>query len=77
MSTFEALQIVGWVGNVISLIGAYRITGRNRDGYLFFAASCLFLMPPVIYGHVWNQAVLFAAYLTVDLIGYYRWGKNG
>jgi hypothetical protein len=73
VSTFEQLQLLGWVGNVLSLIGAWKITRRQRSGFVFFMLSCLALMPPVIYAHVWNQVGLFAAYLVIDVVGFVRW----
>jgi hypothetical protein len=74
---YEALQTLGWVGNIICLTGSYRIAHQKRDGYLFFLFSCLFLLPAVIYGRVWNQALLEFAFMGINILGWIKWGKNG
>lgn len=72
---YETLQTVGWLGDLMSLVGAYHIAGRSRNGYAWFMASCPLLAAPAAYGHVWNQVALLAAYFTIDLIGWVKW-KN-
>jgi hypothetical protein len=74
MSSFLVLQMLGWVGDALSLLGAYQITQRKRSGYVLFICSCLFLIPPVAYAHVWNQVGLLLAYLIIDVIGLIYWG---
>jgi Nicotinamide mononucleotide transporter len=73
---YETLQLIGWIGNIICLVGAYRIAQQKRDGYMIFAIACLFLLPPVIYGHVWNQVALEVAYIAIDVMGWLNWGRN-
>jgi hypothetical protein len=74
---YETLQVVGWAGNIVCLFGAYRIAQQKRDGYLLFALAALLLLPPVVYGHVWNQVCLEFGYIAVDIWGWLNWGRNG
>lgn len=66
-------DILGWVGSGLNLLGAYKVTQRNRVGYLIFAGSCCLQLPGLLISHVWSQAALLGAYIIIDLLGWWRW----
>lgn len=70
------LQAIGWAGNIVCLIGAYRIAHQERVGYVLFAIACLMILPSCVYAHVWNQVGLEVAYIAIDIKGWLHWGRN-
>ena len=71
------LELYTWIVTLASIIGAYLNAKGKVSGFYFWLPANISWAIIDIKHHVWAQAVLFAYYAVICVIGIYTWRKKG
>jgi hypothetical protein len=75
------VQILGFLGAALSIVGAYKLSHADFSGYGWFLASGPFLFVPLVVARPlpWPNIILLTIYLAIDIRGFFVlvWGKHG
>lgn len=67
---------MGWVGNVLILIGALLIGHKYRSAFLFSSAGNLAWLAQGVYVQMVDLVVISAAFAALALWNWWLWGKQ-
>lgn len=68
-------QILGWIGNIGFLLGAYLLAKRNAHGFsMQIIANFLYILQSILmnnYSLLWLSIML----IIINIYGFYQWRK--
>ncbi len=63
------IQLCGYVGMVLTILGAQMIATRRYRGFIIFVFADAFLLPPLIHAHIWSNVCLIVVYFFMNFVG--------
>jgi len=69
------VDILGWTGSIIAIVGAFLTAQRVRSGFIFYTVSNIILISVGIMKAELYNILLFSVFLFLAVYGYKRWGS--